>query len=103
MAGNSPLVDYATGGSLLDWAATLDGALKLDVSTVIQGHGPLRKRADLAKYREDVETFRTRITGLVRGGKSKDEVAKFLVSEYNWVPNGLPMQRSLDGFMTELK
>jgi glyoxylase-like metal-dependent hydrolase (beta-lactamase superfamily II) len=103
MAGNSPLIDYEAGGSLLDWAKTLDGALKLDFETVIQGHGPLAKKADLLKYRNDVETFRTRITGLVRGGKSKDDVAKFLIAEYAWAPNGLPMQRSLNGLMTELK
>jgi glyoxylase-like metal-dependent hydrolase (beta-lactamase superfamily II) len=103
MAGNSPLVDYATGGSLLPWTQTLDGALALDVETVIQGHGPVRKREDLLRYRNEVETFRVRLTGLVRGGKSKEEVAQYLVSEYGWVPNGLPMQRSLDGFMKELK
>jgi glyoxylase-like metal-dependent hydrolase (beta-lactamase superfamily II) len=103
MAGNSPLVDYATGGSLLDWAQTLDCALKLDSDTVIQGHGPVVKRAELIQYRDAVETFRTRVTSLVREGKPKEEVAQFLVSAYGWVPNGLPMQRSLDGLMTELR
>ncbi len=103
MAGNTPLVDYDTGGSLLEYAKTLDGPMKLEFETVIQGHGPLVKRADLIKYRNNVEKFRAQLTGLVRGGKSKDDVAKFLISEYGWVPNGLPMQRSLDGFMTELK
>ena len=34
-------IDYAQGGSFLDWSGTLDGALKLDFDTVIPGHGPL--------------------------------------------------------------
>jgi cyclase len=103
MAGNSPLVDYAAGGSLVEYARTLDGPMNLEFETVIQGHGPLVKRAGYIQYRDGVEKFRAQLTGLVRAGKSKDDVAKFLIAEYGWVPNGLPMQRSLDGFMSELK
>jgi cyclase len=103
MAGNSPLVDYAAGGSLKDYAKTMDGPMGLDFDVVIQGHGPLVNRKLYIDYRNGVEKFQTQLTGLVRGGKSKDDVAKFLIAEYNWVPNGLPMQRSLDGFMTELR
>ena len=103
MAGNSPVIDYETGGSLTDYVQTLDGPMGLDFDTVIQGHGPLVNRQLLIAYRNGVEKFRTQLTGLVRGGKSKQEVADFLIKEYNWVPTGIPMQRGLDGFMTELK
>lgn len=103
MAGNSPLIDYAAGGSLVDYVKTLDGPMGLDFETVIQGHGALVNRQSLIAYRNGVDKFRTQLTGLVRAGKSKQEVADFLVKEYNWVPNGLPMQRGLDGFMTELR
>jgi glyoxylase-like metal-dependent hydrolase (beta-lactamase superfamily II) len=34
-------VDYAQGGSFLDWTKTLDGVLALDFDTVIPGHGPV--------------------------------------------------------------
>ncbi len=34
-------VDYAQGGSFLDWTKTLDGVLTLDFDTVIPGHGPV--------------------------------------------------------------
>ena len=33
MAGTSPLIDYGGGGSLKEWAATLDKAMKLDFDT----------------------------------------------------------------------
>src|SRR5258708_25577401 len=49
MAGATPLIDYAGGGSLKDWTATPDAALKLDFDTVIPGHGPLGKKADIIK------------------------------------------------------
>jgi cyclase len=103
MAGTSPLIDYANGGSLKEWTSTLDGVLKNDFDTVIPGHGPVSKKADLITYRANVEKLRNRVSRLIREGKSKDDVAKVLVSEFAWDPNGLPMRVSLDGMMTELK
>ena len=103
VAGNSPLIDYGGGGSLVEWAKTLDGIMKLDFDTMIPGHGPVGKKADIVTYRGNVEKLRTRITGLVRGGSSKEEVAKALTTEFGWDPKGLPMTRGLDGLMVELK
>ena len=95
MAGSTPLIDYAGGGSLKEWTATLDAALKLDFETVIPGHGPVQKKADMTKYREGIAKFTSRMSELVRGGKSKDEVAKVLQSDYGWDPKGLQMTRGL--------
>jgi glyoxylase-like metal-dependent hydrolase (beta-lactamase superfamily II) len=83
-------VDYVQGGSFLDWSATLDEALKLDFDTVIPGHGPVSTRADVAKFRADLETMRTRLTGLIRGGSSKAELAKILEEDYGWRSTGCP-------------
>src|SRR5688572_25357364 len=44
-------IDYAQGGSFLDWSKTLDGILRLDFDTIIPGHGPVSTRADLVKFR----------------------------------------------------
>src|SRR5947209_10549092 len=41
MAGTSPLIDYAGGGSLGDWPKTLDEATKIAFATVIPGHRPV--------------------------------------------------------------
>ncbi len=103
MAGASPLIDYPGGGSLADWAKTLDGALALDFDTVIPGHGKITDKAGLLTYRNNVDKLKTRVTGLIREGKSQDEIAKVMTDEYKWAPGSLNMQWSLPGMMTELK
>jgi cyclase len=103
MANASPLIDYAGGGSLVDWTKTLDEALKLDFDTVIPGHGAVTTKAGLLTYRNNVEKLRTRVYGLIHQGKSQDEIAKVMTAEYQWAPTSLNMQWSLPGMMTELK
>lgn len=103
MAGSSPLIDYAGGGSLVDWTATLDAALTMDFDTVIPGHGPIAKKADLKKYRDNVEKLRTEVTGLIRRGTAKEEIAKVMTGEYGWQPGGLQMTRGFEGMLAELK
>jgi cyclase len=103
MAGSSPLIDYGGGGSLVEWPATLDEALKIDFDTVIPGHGPIAKKADLLAYRNNIEKLKNNVSGLLRQGKSKDEIAKVMTSDYGWQPGGLQMTRGLDGMLTELK
>jgi glyoxylase-like metal-dependent hydrolase (beta-lactamase superfamily II) len=103
MAGTSPLIDYSGGGSLVEWAGTLDGALKLDFDTVIPGHGPVAKKADMVAYRNNVEKLHNRVSGLIRENKSKDEIAKVMDSEFGWAPNSLQMTRGFDGMLAELR
>jgi glyoxylase-like metal-dependent hydrolase (beta-lactamase superfamily II) len=104
MAGTSPLIDYPGGGSLAEWAATLDAVMKaLDFETVVPGHGPVTDKAGLLTYRNNVDKLKMRVTGLIRQGKSQAEVAKVMTDEYKWAPNSLNMQWSLPGMMTELK
>jgi glyoxylase-like metal-dependent hydrolase (beta-lactamase superfamily II) len=103
MAGKSPLIDYSGGGSLLDWTGTLDEALKLDFDTVIPGHGPVCKKAELLGYRNDIDKLRIRVTGLIRQGTAKEEIAKVMTNEFGWAPNGLQMTRGFEGMLVELK
>jgi cyclase len=104
MAGNTPLIDYPGGGSVVEWPKTLDAAMKAwDFDTVIPGHGPVTTKANLLSYRNNVEKLRVRAAGLIKGGKSSDEVAKVMMAEFNWMPNSLQMQWSLPGMMQELK
>ena len=103
MAGTSPLIDYPGGGSVVEWTKTLDEALKLDFDTVIPGHGKVTDKAGLKTYRDNVGKLRTRVSGLIKEGKSQDEVGKVMTAEYNWQPNSMNMQWSLPGMMTELK
>ncbi len=75
-ANNGPNVDFANGGSMKDWAGTLDQVLKLDFDTVIPGHGPVSKRQYLIDYRNVAAGIPTTVTSMVRQGKSKDDIAK---------------------------
>jgi cyclase len=104
MAGTSPLIDYGGGGSVVDWTKTLDGVMNSgwDFDTVIPGHGPVAKKADLLTYRNNVEKLRNRVSGLIRQSKPKDEVARVLTAEFGWDPKGLQMQRGFEGLFTEL-
>ena len=103
MANNSPLIDYNGGGSVAEWAKTLDEALKLDFDTVIPGHGKVTDKAGLLAYRNNVDKLRTRAQSLIREGKSQEDVGKVMIAEFGWTANSMQMQWSLPGMMKELK
>jgi cyclase len=96
----NPVMDYANGGSIREWPATLDGVLKLDIETVIPGHGAVTTKDGLMAHRNKVAAILTRVSGLVRENQSKDEIGKVLVAEFDYKPINL---RSLDGMIAELK
>jgi len=100
----APFIDYSANGSAVDWTKTIDNVLKSDwdFDVVIPGHGPVSKRADLIKYRDNFATMRDRVSGMVRGGKSKEDIKAVLVSDFGWQATGLGMN-SLDGMIAELK
>ena len=103
MAGKTPLIDYAGGGSIVEWTKTLDGALKLDFNTVIPGHGDLTDKAGLLAYRNNVAKLRERAASLVREGKSPAEFAKVMETEYGWGPDTMQAQWSIPGLMAEVR
>ena len=84
-------VDYAQGGSFLDWTGTLDGVLKLDFDTVVPGHGPVSTKADVVKFRADLEAMRDRIAGLIRSGATKQQVLTTFEMDYGWRSTGCPL------------
>jgi glyoxylase-like metal-dependent hydrolase (beta-lactamase superfamily II) len=96
-------IDYATGGSLLGRAKVADAALKLDFNTVVPGHGPLTDRTGFEKWRTDVNAIMARIRTLVREGKTKDDIAKAMVSEFGWEAGGRTITASLEPMMKELR
>ena len=65
-------VDYAQGGSFIEWSRTLEGILTLDFDTIIPGHGPVSTRADLVKFKADLEAMRIRIAGMIRQGATRE-------------------------------
>jgi glyoxylase-like metal-dependent hydrolase (beta-lactamase superfamily II) len=49
-----PNVDLEAGGSVREWAATLDRVLALDFDRVVPGHGAVTDRAGLEQFRDFV-------------------------------------------------
>lgn len=97
----SPLIDYSAKGSFVEWTKTLDAILNSgwDFDVVIPGHGPISKRADLMKYRQNFDAMRNRVTSMVKGGQAKDDIGKMLAAEFGWTSAA----RSLDAMMAEVK
>ena len=83
-------VDYAQGGSFLDWTATLDAILVLDFDTIIPGHGPVSTREDLVRFRADLAAMRDRISALIAAGANKAQVLAVFESDYGWRSTGCP-------------
>jgi glyoxylase-like metal-dependent hydrolase (beta-lactamase superfamily II) len=90
----------------------MDEMLKLDFDTVIPGHGPVSTRADVVKFRADLETMRSRLAGLIREGRTETELAKILEDDYGWRSTGCPpspptagclQYQQLDALMEELR
>jgi len=88
--GPNIYVDYAQGGSFLEWTATLDRVLELDFDTIIPGHGPVSTRADLVQFRADVAAMRDRIAALIADGASKEQVLAVFEKDYGWRSTGCP-------------
>src|SRR5690606_38267810 len=70
----APFIDYDGGGAAVEWTKTLEAALKLDFDTVIPGHGPIMKKADLQTFIQKFQTFKTRTTELIRRGVKQDQL-----------------------------
>jgi len=83
-------VDYAQGGSFLEWTRTLDAVLELDFDTIIPGHGPVSTRDDLLRFRADLEAMRDRIAALIRSGATREQVLTVFEMDYGWRSTGCP-------------
>jgi glyoxylase-like metal-dependent hydrolase (beta-lactamase superfamily II) len=84
-------VDYVQGGSFIEWSKTLDGILTLDFDTIIPGHGPVSTKADLLKFKADLEAMRSRLTRLIREDTAKSDIVKLLEVDYGWRSTGCPL------------
>jgi glyoxylase-like metal-dependent hydrolase (beta-lactamase superfamily II) len=99
---SAPFVDYASGGSGVEWPRTIERVLQLDFDTVIPGHGPVLKRADLVKWKQGWEQFREELRSRKHSGTAKEEAAKSLTVD-PFFGTGGRWERSFSGFWDELK
>jgi glyoxylase-like metal-dependent hydrolase (beta-lactamase superfamily II) len=101
--GAAPFIDYSSGGSAVEWTKTIDGIMQLDFETVIPGHGPVMKRADLLTFRGKIETLRNRVSQLKSSGVSKGDISgKLKVDDLGWNVAGL-FERSIPGLYDEVR
>ena len=102
---NVPTIDYANGGSTLQWVPTIDNILKFEFDTVIPGHGPVATKADLQRFKERVVTLQTRTRELIKKGVTRDQyLAQLKVDDLGWTlnPTTLFVRNSAPGFYDEL-
>jgi cyclase len=94
-----PLIDYAGGGSALEWKQVLDSVLKLDFDTAIPGAGPVLTRSDVQTFKMKFDTVIDRATELVRLGVAKDQLlAQIKTDDIGWTLR-VPQ---IDGLVDEL-
>ncbi|MEQ1575489.1 MAG: MBL fold metallo-hydrolase [Vicinamibacterales bacterium] len=66
-----PVIDYAGGGSALEFVKTIDNLLKMDFDTMIQGHGKIMNKDEVSAYRVRFEEMNRRMRELVGRGVPK--------------------------------
>ncbi len=71
----TPIVDFANGGSAVEWTQILDGVLKLDFDMAIPGRGEPKSRAEVQAYRTAFGTFISRASDAIKAGATKDTLA----------------------------
>jgi glyoxylase-like metal-dependent hydrolase (beta-lactamase superfamily II) len=77
----APLCDTKADCSIKEWDKTLQKALAYDFDTVIPGHGPVMKKADLAKYVQTVGIFREHVRKACQGGAADDAGKRLDISD----------------------
>jgi glyoxylase-like metal-dependent hydrolase (beta-lactamase superfamily II) len=75
MSDNTPIVDFANGGSAVEFTRSLEGVLKLDFDTAIPGRGEPKTRADVQAFRDRFATVVTRASDAIKAGATKDTLA----------------------------
>lgn len=70
-----PVIDYAGGGSALEFITTIDRMLKIDFDTAIPGHGRVMTKDDVRAYRTRFETLNRRMRDLARRKVPREQIA----------------------------
>ena len=71
----TPIVDFANGGSAVEWVQILDEVLKLDFEMAIPGRGEPKTRAEVQAFRANFAALVSRASGAVKAGAGRDQLA----------------------------
>jgi glyoxylase-like metal-dependent hydrolase (beta-lactamase superfamily II) len=95
-----PFIDGSAGGSIKEWSQTIEKALQYDFDVVIPGHGPLARKADLAKWVQTMAAIRTRVEKACAGGAA--DAAKRIDLKDLGMSGGGMFDRGVPGMCQEL-
>jgi glyoxylase-like metal-dependent hydrolase (beta-lactamase superfamily II) len=95
------LVDYAGGGSAIEWTKTVDGALRLEFDAVVPGHGVVTTKEELRKFRDSTVSLTSRVRDMVAKKNSRADIEKMLRSDFHFAD--LHVKVSMDGLIKELQ
>ena len=71
----TPIVDFANGGSAVEWTKILDGVLNLDFDMAIPGRGEPKTRGDVEAYRTKFAAVVSRASDAIKAGATKETLA----------------------------
>jgi glyoxylase-like metal-dependent hydrolase (beta-lactamase superfamily II) len=84
----TPIVDFANGGSAVEWTQILDGVLKLDFEMAIPGRGEPKTRADIQAYRTKFATVISRASDAIKAGATRETLASQVkTDDLGWMFN----------------
>ena len=85
--GHYPNIDLEAGGSVQQWAGTLDKVLALPFDVVIPGHGPVASRRALERFRDCMASLWTQTTAIRdRGGSLDDAIQLIDIDQFDLHP-----------------
>jgi len=88
MTDANPIVDFANGGSAVEWNRSLDGVLKLDFDMAIPGRGEPKTRADVQAFRDKFATLLNRASDAIKAGATRDTLAmQVKTDDLGWMFN----------------
>ena len=96
-----PFCDTSAGGSIKEWDATIQKALEYDFDTVIPGHGPVARRADLVKWVSTLAAIRSKVKTACAGGVA-DAAKRIDLTDLGFANLGM-LERGLPGMCKELQ
>jgi glyoxylase-like metal-dependent hydrolase (beta-lactamase superfamily II) len=99
--GTPELIDYAGGGSAVEWTATLDRVLELDFDTVIPGHGTPASKETLREFRDTSERLTELVSQMLGQDRTRDDVEQIMRNEFGW--QDFHVQMGLAGLLDELR
>jgi cyclase len=81
---NTPIVDFANGGSAVEWTQILDGVLKLDFDMAIPGRGEPKSRADIQAFRAKFAAVISRASDAIKAGATRETLASQMNADGGW-------------------